>query len=95
MSLNTTHYVTYYHANGSTKFPKGWYAFQASLGNDEHGAERIVVHKNFYNYSRKSRGEAVEKLFRARVGLTRHQEHIHTGLTCMDHKFDPTRLLAA
>lgn len=89
--INTTHYVSYYHANGSAKFPKGWYAFQATVSEDG----KIVVHKNLYNYSKSSRGEAVEKMFKTRVGTTRLHESHHNGLECLDFRFNPNDILAA
>lgn len=88
-------YVTYYHEQGNAKFPKGWYCFAASTTIDGSAVERIVVHKSTYNYSKKSRAEAIEKAFRTRVGLTRSHEFHHLGMECLDYKFDPSKLLAA
>lgn len=90
-TVSTTHYVTYYNLNGNAKFPRGWYAFQATVSSEG----KIVVHRNTYNYSKRSRGEAVEKLFRTRIGLTRNQEHHHIGVESLDYKFDPNKFLAA
>lgn len=79
--MQVSFYVTKFQDAGTDKHPRGWYAYACEL--DALGAAR--VRWNVYNFSKRSRGEAVEKFYRQHVGLTRDGFHRYDGLICLDY----------
>jgi len=86
-------YVTYYNSTAKGKFVRGWYCFATELV-DRGTGEKLVVHKNQHTYSKKSRGEAIEKFAKLKLNITSNTFH-HVGVVCLDYRFDPKDIAAA